>query len=296
MRRCARPTFRSPEPSTSCSRRGCCSRSSTGGGIVTLLAPVDGVVLKRLRESASVVPVGEPLLEIGDPASLEIVSDLLSTDAVRVSRGNQVLVDQWGGGHLLQGRVRLVEPSGFMKVSALGVEEQRVNVMIDFADDRESANLGDGYRVEVRIVIWESPSVLRVPTSSLFRRGEDWAVFAVEGGRARLKTVTIDHRNGSNAELLTGLSEGARRRAPPERRAEAGCSRGTPAFLTAADTLRGWRTCGRHPRERIRSCSRRPASKLSRHPSPPCRPAPDRRGPRASRAACFQALVAWSRL
>ena len=147
--------------------------SSTGGGIVTLLAPVDGVVLKRLRESASVVPVGEPLLEIGDPASLEIVSDLLSTDAVRVSRGNQVLVDQWGGGHLLQGRVRLVEPSGFMKVSALGVEEQRVNVIIDFADDRESANLGDGYRVEVRIVIWRDDAVLKVPVGSLFRRGED---------------------------------------------------------------------------------------------------------------------------
>ena len=104
------------------------SPSSPGGRTVDVVAPVDGVVLKRLRESASVVPVGEPLLEIGDPGSLEIVSDLLSTDAVRVSRGDAVLVEQWGGSEPLNGRVRRVEPSGFMKVSALGVEEQRVNV------------------------------------------------------------------------------------------------------------------------------------------------------------------------
>ena len=125
--------------------------------------------------------------------------------------GAAVLLEQWGGDHPIRARVRTVEPSGFMKISALGVEEQRVNVVMDFEDPLEAwSSLGDGYRVEVRIVVWEAASVLRVPTSSLFRRGEDWAVFAVESGRARLKTVTIGHRNGSNAELLTGLAEGAR--------------------------------------------------------------------------------------
>ena len=182
--------------------------SSAGGGIVTVIAPVNGVVLKRLRESASVVPVGEPLLEIGDPDSLEIVSDLLSTDAVRVSRGNQVLIDQWGGNHPLQGRVRLVEPSGFMKVSALGVEEQRVNVIVDFADDRELSKLGDGYRVEVRIVVWKDEAVLKVPVGSLFRRGEEWAVFVVENERARLQTLELGQRNDLEGQVLKGLAEG----------------------------------------------------------------------------------------
>jgi HlyD family secretion protein len=184
--------------------------SSAGGGTVTLVAPVDGVVLKRLRESASVVPVGDPLLEIGDPASLEIVSDFLSTDAVRVSRGDAVLIEQWGGSHPLQGRVRRVEPSGFMKVSALGVEEQRVNVIIDFADDRESATLGDGYRVEVRIIVWRDESVLKAPIGTLFRRGEEWAAFVVENERVRLQAVQIGQRNDRDAQILQGLSEGQR--------------------------------------------------------------------------------------
>jgi HlyD family secretion protein len=177
---------------------------------LVLRSPIDGVVFKRLRESEAVVPAGEPLLVLGDPRQLEIVSDLLSSDAVRVKPRATVLLEQWGGDHPIRARVRNVEPSGFMKISALGVEEQRVNVVMDF-DDPEGAwsSLGDGYRVEVRIVVWEAASVLRVPTSSLFRRGEDWAVFAIENGRARLKTVTIGHRNGSNAELLTGLNEGA---------------------------------------------------------------------------------------
>jgi HlyD family secretion protein len=175
---------------------------------VTLIAPVDGVVLKRLRDSASVVPVGEPLLEIGDPASLEIVSDLLSTDAVRVSRGDAVLIEQWGGGHPLQGRVRRVEPSGFMKISALGVEEQRVNVIVDFADSRESASLGDGYRVEVRIIVWRDESVLKAPIGSLFRRGEEWAAFVVDGDRVRQQTVQLGQRNDREAQVLQGLKEG----------------------------------------------------------------------------------------
>jgi HlyD family secretion protein len=182
--------------------------SRAGGGVVNVIAPVDGVVLKRLRESASVVPVGEPLLEIGDPASLEIVSDLLSTDAVRASQGDAVQIEQWGGSHPLQGRVRRVEPSGFMKVSALGVEEQRVNVIIDFDEETDSASLGDGYRVEVRIVVWRDDSVLKVRVGSLFRRGDDWAVFLVENGRARLQAVQLGQRNDREAQVLKGLSEG----------------------------------------------------------------------------------------
>jgi HlyD family secretion protein len=182
--------------------------SSAGGRIVEVVAPVDGVILKRLRESASVVPVGEPLVEIGDPNSLEIVSDLLSTDAVRVSPGAVVVIEQWGGSHPLQGRVRRVEPSGFMKVSALGVEEQRVNVVVDIVDESAAVNLGDGYRVEVRIVTWRDDSVLKVPVGSLFRRGEEWAAFLVDGGHARLQSVQLGQRNDRDGQVLKGLSEG----------------------------------------------------------------------------------------
>jgi HlyD family secretion protein len=178
---------------------------------LVLRSPIDGVVFKRLHESETVVPAGEPLLVLGDPRRLEIISDLLSSDAVKVKPGATVLLEQWGGDHPIRARVRTVEPSGFMKISALGVEEQRVNVVMDFEDPLDAwSALGDGYRVEVRIVVWETPSVLRVPTSSLFRRGEDWAVFAIENGRARLQIVSIGHRNGSSAELLTGLREGVR--------------------------------------------------------------------------------------
>jgi len=182
--------------------------SSGGGSPVDVVAPVDGVVLKRNRESATVVPIGDPLLEIGDPASLEIVSDLLSTDAVKVTPGAAVLIEQWGGGNVLNGRVRRVEPSGFMKVSALGVEEQRVNVIVDFANRAEAGSLGDAYRVEVRIVTWRVDSTLKVNVGSLFRRGEDWAVFAIENGRARLQPLKVGQRNDREGQILEGLSEG----------------------------------------------------------------------------------------
>jgi HlyD family secretion protein len=179
-----------------------------GGRVREILSPIDGVVLKRLRESESVVQVGEPLLEVGNASQLEVVADLLSTDAVRVEPGAKVLFEQWGGRHPLTGRVQRIEPSGFMKVSALGVEEQRVNVIIDFADPATAAKaLGDSYRVEVRIVIWEADNTLKVPVGSLFRRGEDWAVYAVADGRARLKTVAVGQRNSSEAEI-SGLAEG----------------------------------------------------------------------------------------
>jgi len=186
-------------------------QASGGSALRTLElhSPVDGVVLKRLRESEAVVPPGDPLLELGNSTQLEIVSDLLSVDAVKVRPGQAVLIEQWGGEGTLEGRVRRIEPSGFMKVSALGVEEQRVNVIIDFEEPPESrGSLGDGYRVEVKIVVWEGADVVKAPTSSLFRQGEQWAVFVVDGGRARLRTVGVGRRNGLEAEILKGLSAG----------------------------------------------------------------------------------------
>ena len=180
-----------------------------GRTVVDVVAPVDGVVLKRLRESETVVPVSDPLIEIGDPAKLEIVADFLSTDAVRIKPGSMVLIEQWGGGAALKGRVRRVEPSGFMKVSALGVEEQRVNVLIDFVDLPAAAHaLGDAYRVEVRVVIWREESVLKVPVGTLFRRGEGWAVFRVEENIVRLQPVRLGERNDVEGQILDGLSEG----------------------------------------------------------------------------------------
>jgi HlyD family secretion protein len=179
------------------------------GRAVTVTATVSGVILRRLRESESVVPVGEPLLEIGDPARIEIVADLLSTDAVRVSPGQRVLIEQWGGGTTLEGRVRRVEPAGFMKVSALGVEERRVNVVVDVAGDVAAARaLGDGYRVEVRVVVWEQAAVVTLPVGALFRRGEGWAAFVVAGDVARLTPVTIGQRSDTAAQILEGLTPG----------------------------------------------------------------------------------------
>lgn len=179
------------------------------GRPLELRSPIDGLVFKRRHESEAVVPAGEPLLDLGDPAKLEIVSDLLSTDAVKVKAGAFARVEQWGGDRPLRGRVRRIEPSGFMKVSALGVEEQRVNVVVDFEDPLEAWKaLGDGYRVELSIVVWESKDTLKVSTGSLFRRGESWAVFAVERNRARTRPVEIGRRNGLEAQVLSGLSEG----------------------------------------------------------------------------------------
>lgn len=181
------------------------------GRVLTVTAPIDGVVLRRWRESEGVVPAGEPLVELGDPDDLEVVADLLSTDAVRVAPGAAVLIEQWGGDAPLRGTVRRIEPAGFTKISALGVEEQRVNVVIDFDPaSSEWRRLGDGYRVEVRIVTWEAADVLAVPTSALFRHGDDWAVFVVEAGRVRVAPVQLGPRNQTHAEVIGGLTAGAR--------------------------------------------------------------------------------------
>lgn len=177
---------------------------------MTITAPVDGVVLVRHGESQRIVAPGEPLLEIGDPAAIEIVADLLSVDAVRVQPGSRVIIDEWGGEASLEGRVRRVEPAGFTKFSALGVEEQRVNVIIDLVGPTDGfAALGDGYRVEVRTVVWHEDDVLQVPLSSLFRVGEGWAVYVVEDGRAWVRPVTIGQRGTREAQVIDGIEAGA---------------------------------------------------------------------------------------
>jgi len=187
------------------------TRTSAAGRTVTVGSPVDGVVLKRIRESESTVLAGDPLLEIGDPQRLEIVSDVLSTDAVRVKTGARAIVEQWGGDKKLHASVRRIEPAGFTKISALGVEEQRVNVVLDFVNPSAASRaLGDAYRVEVRIVVWEAPNVLRVPTSALFRDGESWAVYRVRDRRALHTIVRVGQQTGQEAEIVAGLSEDER--------------------------------------------------------------------------------------
>ena len=190
------------------------AQESTANGTaccVEVRSPVDGRVLRVLHESEGVVAAGEPLIEVGDPEDLEIVVDLLSADAVRVTEGAHVLIDDWGGGRILTGRLRRVEPYGFTKVSALGVEEQRVNVIIDFVDPPETrASLAHGFRVMVRIVEWESDGILIAPMGGVFREGDDWAAFVIEDGRAHLRRLEIGRVNGREAEVLGGLEAGER--------------------------------------------------------------------------------------
>ena len=176
-----------------------------------ILAPIDGRVLRVFQESSTVVTAGARRVELGDPADLEVEIDVLSADAVRIKPGATVFLEHWGGDAPLLGRVRLVEPSGFLKISALGVEEQRVNVMVNFTDPWEDRpTLGDAYRVEARIVVWESADVLKVPVGAIFREGDDWAVFVVDSGRATLQVVTLGQRNDLEAEIKRGLLAGTR--------------------------------------------------------------------------------------
>jgi HlyD family secretion protein len=200
-------------PSTARSRREKCD-------CVTVYSPVSGQVLRVLKESEGVVESGMPLVEIGDPGKLEVVVDLLSTDAVRVKPGQRAVLEAWGGGAPLEAVVRRVEPSGFTKISALGIEEQRVNVLLDFAEP--PVGLGHGYRVEPRIVLWEASDVLKVPLSALFRQGQEWAVFVADGARAVVQTIEIGQQNGIEAEVLNGLSAGQRVVLHPGDRVSAG--------------------------------------------------------------------------
>jgi len=183
--------------------------SGTAGSTQTLLltCPIGGRVLTIPERSERTVQAGEPLLEIGNPVDIEIVVDLLSTDAVKVSPGQQLLVTGWGGDTALAGHVRRVEPAGFTKISALGVEEQRVNVIGDF--DAAPAQLGDRYRVDVEVVLWRGDSVLKVPASALFRQRDGWALFAIENGRAREHAVTIGHESSTETEIIAGVERGA---------------------------------------------------------------------------------------
>ncbi|MDH3655044.1 MAG: HlyD family efflux transporter periplasmic adaptor subunit [Myxococcales bacterium] len=179
------------------------------GEQLEILSPVAGQVLKLFHESEGVVQSGTPILELGDPAALEIVVDVLSQDATRIPSGAPALIERWGGKNPLRGHVRIVEPSAFTKLSALGVEEQRVNVIIDMDDDRELwRSLGDGYRVEARISVWEGKDVLRVPASAVFRSEDSWATFVVEDGTAVIRTVELGETNGLETEVLSGLEQG----------------------------------------------------------------------------------------
>ncbi|MCC7346304.1 MAG: HlyD family efflux transporter periplasmic adaptor subunit, partial [Variibacter sp.] len=155
-------------------------------------APVAGVVLKVTQESETIVAPGAPIMEIGDPRDLELVVDVLSTDAVEMHPGAAVAVENWGGPGTLRGRVRRVEPAAFTKISTLGVEEQRVNVLIDFVSPpAQWAALGDGYQMDARITVFTQENATIVPAGALFRRGEAWTVFVVEGGRAQARTVSL---------------------------------------------------------------------------------------------------------
>ncbi len=175
-------------------------------------APVDGKVLRVFQESAAVVTPGTKILEIGDPNDLEMVIDVLSTDAVKIHPGDPVIIERWGGDHPLHGRVRWVEPAAFLKISALGVEEQRVNIIADFTDPLEKRReLGDEYRIEARIVVWEEEDVVRVPAGALVRSASgDWAVFAVREGHAVLTRVKVGRSNGIETQILEGLAPGDR--------------------------------------------------------------------------------------
>ena len=179
------------------------SRSPAEGTAVAVSAPAAGRVLRVLERSERVVPAGTPLVEIGDAKSLEVVVDVLSDAAVHIPVAAPVRIDHWGGDTTLTGRVQRVEPNAFTKVSALGVEEQRVSVVVDL--DTVPATLGAGYRVEAHIITWTGVDVIVVPTSALFQVDGEWRVFVAEGGRARLRSVRVGHRNADSAEILEGL-------------------------------------------------------------------------------------------
>ncbi len=179
------------------------------GGKVAVRAPVEGSVLGIPHKDEGPVEAGRPLIEIGNPRALEVEVDVLSSDAVRIRPGTTVQFDRWGGDGFLEGKVRTVEPAGFTKISALGVEEQRVLVIADITSPPALwERLGDGYRLEASFLLWEGDDILQVPASALFRYEDGWAAFVVEGGRAKRRTVAVGRRNGLVAQILSGLAEG----------------------------------------------------------------------------------------
>ena len=176
---------------------------------IPIRAPVSGKALRVLHESEGVVAAGEPLLEIGNPDELEIVADFLSSDAVSIEPGQRVLIDAWGGERTLNGKVTRVEPYGFTKISALGIEEQRVNVVIDLTDPpADWSRLSHGFKADVGVVLWEGSDVLQIPLTALFRNGGDWQVFVEQDGRAVVRTVTVGHRTDLSTQITDGLQAG----------------------------------------------------------------------------------------
>jgi HlyD family secretion protein len=182
-----------------------------GGRHVDVLAPASGLVLRVQQKSAGVVGAGAPLLEVADLARLEIVVDVATTDAVKLERGTPVSIEGWGKDGALAGKVERIEPSAFTRPSALGVDEQRVNVIVAITEPRERwALLGDGYRIEARFVLWQAADVVKVAQGAVFRHGNGWAAFVIEAGRARLVSVIIGHRGEAEVEILSGLAPRAR--------------------------------------------------------------------------------------
>jgi HlyD family secretion protein len=184
-------------------------KAPNANSVVELRAPIDGVVLTVLRESEGPVQPGEAVLALGDPRALEIVVDLLTPDAALVHPGASVRIERWGGADPLRGHVRRVEPAAYTKVSALGVDEQRVDVVIDLDDPPERwSSLGEGYRIEASILIWSAANVVTIPASVPFRHGGGWAVYAVERGRAHLMPIDVGHRTDAQFEIRSGLRVG----------------------------------------------------------------------------------------
>lgn len=178
------------------------------GNAIEVMAPVNGAVFRIYRESEGAVNIGEPLMDIGNSRDLEVRVEVLSSDAVKIKQGTQVLFKRWGNDEPLTGKVTLVEPAGFTKISSLGVEEQRVLVIVDITSPPEQWRvLGDGFRMETHFIIWEGENILQIPASALFRLGDKWAVFVAEGGKAQKRVVEIGQRNGLAAEILSGLKE-----------------------------------------------------------------------------------------
>jgi len=176
---------------------------------VPIASPVNGSILRIHHKSEGVVIAGQPLVDVGDSRALEVETDVLSSDAVKIITGTRVIYDRWGGEKPLDGIVRTVEPVGFTKISALGVEEQRVLVISDIVSPPDEwKRLGDGYRVISKFVVWEKDSVMQVPTSALFRKGQDWAVFVLNNKRAHIKILDIGQKSGLMAEVLSGLKNG----------------------------------------------------------------------------------------
>ena len=177
--------------------------------MIAIRSPVNGRVLNIHHQSERAVNEGQALIEIGDPRALEVEVDVLSADAVRIGSGTRVVFERWGGDVPLQGKVRIVEPAGFTKISALGVEEQRVLVIVDITSTPDIwEQLGNGYRVEASFILWEGKDILQIPTSALFRYGDDWAVFVFENRRAMRRPVQVGYRSSLTAEIVSGLTHG----------------------------------------------------------------------------------------